>query len=118
MSETAQLRYQLHPQAAHRTVAGEVFVVTGDRAFHRLQAASSIALFDALSRSPAGACADELTDLLLREFAVTEAQARADVATFLATLVQRQLAVAVASDLSAPSPSRVAAPDFTAKVTK
>lgn len=97
-SATTQIRYHLHPQAAHRAVAGEVFVVTGDRAFHRLQAATAVALFAELGRTAAGSSEGELTDLLVRDFEVTQAQARADVTIFLATLVQRHLAVAATQD--------------------
>ena len=96
MTTTAQHRYRLHPQAAHRKVAGEVFVVTGDRAFHRLQATTAVDLFDALAQSAAGVSAQELSALLVQKYAVGEAEAQRDVAEFLATVQARQLAVSAA----------------------
>ena len=108
MTATTQLRYRLHPQAAHRKVAGEVFVVTGDRAFHRMQTTTAIALFDALGQAEAGASPGELVAALCQQFDVTKATAENDVADFIATLVTRQLAVPVdaprtAADLPSPA---------------
>ena len=93
MTTSTENRYRLHPQAASRKVAGEVFVVTDDRAFHRLHVATSVALFDALAGTANGVSPRELTELLLREFDVTPDQAAQDVADFLAALLARHLAV-------------------------
>ncbi len=108
MTATTQLRYRLHPQAAHRKVAGEVFVVTGDRAFHRMQTATAIALFDALGQAEAGATAAELVAALRQQFDVNKVMAENDVADFIETLVTRQLAVPVHPPRTAadcPSPA-------------
>lgn len=89
-------RFRLHPHAAHRAVASEVFVVTDDRAFHRLVNASAVTLFDALAQAPGGLSAQDLQSLLLAQFDVDPARARRDVDAFLQLLVERHLAVPVA----------------------
>ncbi len=109
MMATTEIRYRLHPQAAHRKVAGEVFVVTGDRAFHRMQNATAVDLFDALACADAGATAEELTALLLHTYDVPEHEARADVAAFLETLLARQLAVPAPASGSPGNPPAPAA---------
>ena len=114
MMATHELRYCLHPQAAHRKVAGEVFIVTGDRAFHRLQTVTAVDLFDSLAQSAAGMSADELTALLLQRYDVSETTARADVATFLQTLLARQLAVP--APLAQPAAADPATANVQAKV--
>ena len=109
MMGTQQHRYRLHPQAAHRKVAGELFVVTADRSFHRVQASTAVELFDALAQND-GATRDELVSLLTHGYDVTRATAEADVAAFLDTLLARQLAVAVDAstrDVPADSPKKV-----------
>lgn len=84
-------RYGLHPQAAHRAVAGEVFVVTGDRAFHRLSVPTAVELFEALAR---GACRRaDLVELLLERYQVTREQAETDVTAFLQVLLERQVVI-------------------------
>ena len=84
--------YALHPQAAWRTVGSEVFVVTHDRAFHRLREPSAVDLMRAIAagqvREP------ELVALLLRNYAVDAATAAADVSQFLHILTERHIAVA------------------------
>ncbi len=119
MTVATEHRYRLHPQAAHRKVAGEVFVVTGDRAFHRLQTATAVELFAALADAPEGASADELVQRLLTTYEVSEATARADVALFLDTLVTRQLAVSTGPNAERATPTApVEAPaDSPRKVT-
>ncbi len=111
---TTQIRYRLHPQAAHRKVGGEVFVVTGDRAFHRLHTATAIELFDALAITDDGVSAEELTALLRRDYDVSDALAQKDVAEFLDLLLSRQLAVPATS---VPSRDSDAPADPQAKVT-
>ena len=111
MTATAPIRYHLHPQAAHRKVAGEIFVVTGDRAFHRLHAATAVELFDALSQAKAGASVEELTRLLVQQYAVSEPQAREDVTAFLATLLERRLAEIDAAHVAD-------GPEFTTEMTQ
>ena len=106
MNTRAEVRYRIHPEAAHRVVAGEVFVVTGDRAFHRLHVATAIDLFGELAKN--GASARELAAVLTERYQVSPTQADQDVQDFVATLLERQLAVLeqsseIAGEISAPS---------------
>lgn len=87
----AATRFTVHPFAAHRTVAGEVFVVTADRAFHRMAAPTAVELFGMLS--PAGTTRDEMVARLVQRYRVDARQAGADVDAFLDSLVQRQVLV-------------------------
>lgn len=97
----ADTRFTLHPHAAHRTVGGEVFIVTDDRAFHRLESPTAIDLFQALARAVSagdgkpGASRAELVHLLVGRYDVTPEQAAADVDEFLYTLLERMVAVQV-----------------------
>lgn len=111
MSETKQQApsYSLHPRAAHRSVAGEVFVVSEDRGFHRLHGATSVALFGALrdSLDSTGVTVEELTSLLTAQFEVDVETAHADVVMFLNRLESKGIAV---SRDPAPTPPRDAFP--------
>ena len=84
-------RYAVHPLAAHRTVGGEIFVVTDDRAFHRISTPTAVDLFKALGT--AGARRDDLVALLVGRYRVQAEQAGADVDEFLASLVGKRVAV-------------------------
>lgn len=88
----AEPRYRLAATAAHREVAGEIFVITADRGFHRLEAPSAVLLFQLLSRAPRSAA--ELQEALVANFDVDPAVAHHDIAEFLLILVERQIAVA------------------------
>lgn len=92
MSVAGETKYSVHPRAAHRQVAGEVFVITEDRAFHRLATPTAVDLFQALVRGPA--TQQELVDLLSRRYQVQPDQAQADVTSFLRSLVDRRVLVA------------------------
>lgn len=89
----SRTRYVLHPQAAHRSVGGEVYIVTEDRAFHRLSTATAIDLFMALASGPS--TRDDLVTLLCQRFQVSHDRAQQDVDTFLQTLVDRHVAQCV-----------------------
>lgn len=91
----ADTRFALHPLAAHRLVGGEVFIVTDDRAFHRLDSPTAIDVFQALAEAPQGTTRAELVDLLVGRYQVSTEQAEADVDRFLHTLVERLVAVQV-----------------------
>lgn len=97
MTEQAQridgnsAHYAVHPQAAHRAVGGEIFIVTADRAFHRLSVPSAIDLFEAIVHGQGRR--DELVGLLVDRYRVGAQQADQDIATFLQTLVDRQVLV-------------------------
>jgi len=99
----ASTRFAVHPRAAWRKVAGEYFVVTPDRSFHRLTTATAVSVFAALTAAPA--TQHELVAEVVRQFEVTPAQAESDLRDFLATLLQRQLV----TSLEAPAPAR---PDY------
>lgn len=89
MSLPASARFAVHPRAAWRKVAGEFFVVTPDRSFHRLTTATAVTIFAALTTSPA--TQQELLAQVVSQFEVTPAQAEADLCDFLTTLLQRQV---------------------------
>lgn len=97
-------RFAVHPRAAWRKVAGEYFVVTPDRSFHRLTTATAVSIFAALTAAPA--TERELVAEVVRQFEVTPAQAETDLRDFLATLLQRQLV----TPLQAPSQAQDAHP--------
>ncbi len=97
----ANTRFALLPSAAYREVAGEIFVITADRAFHRLQTESAVLLFRLLSRGPRSA--QELQDALVAHFDVDAATAHHDIAEFLLILEQRQIAVADRPETNKPS---------------
>lgn len=92
LAPVAAPRYALLPSAAYREVAGEIFVITADRAFHRLQAESAVLLFRLLAAEPRSA--EELQAALVANFDVDVATAHHDIAQFLLILEQRQIAVA------------------------
>ncbi len=83
------MKYQLNPDAAFREVAGEVFVVTSDRALHQFTNATATTVFRTLRVGPAtvGALATELG----RHYEVDYNRALTDVSSFVATLVERDI---------------------------
>ncbi|GEM_PF-2995880 len=81
--------YQLKPSAAIREVAGEIFVVTEDRAFHHAHVPTAIDALAALRES--SRTLDELVELIAGRYNVEPDQARADLTDFLATLEQRRI---------------------------
>ncbi len=83
---------RIHPRAAWRNVGGEVFVITGDRAFHRLAAPTAVDLIKRLAAAPA--TVSELAELLVRDYQVDAATACLDVTTFVDTLLAKQIATA------------------------
>lgn len=86
--ELGQVR--LHPRAAWRTVAGEVFVVTDDRAFHRLAVPSATAIFAALEQGPTDL--DAIVAQLCERFEVEAGVARREADRFVRTLLDRGIA--------------------------
>lgn len=106
MTENKQLQYKLHPEAAHRSVAGEVFVVTADRAFHRMQSPTAHAIYEILAAGPATAA--QLSEMVHSRYAVAPSVANRDVAAFLSVLVERGLAVAETSAPPAAVDSTIA----------
>lgn len=95
-STAADPLYSLLPSAAHRDVAGEIFVITADRGFHRLEAPTAVLLFRLLAGGPRSAA--ELQDALVANFEVDPAVAHHDIAEFLHILVERQIAAANGPD--------------------
>jgi hypothetical protein len=83
-------------------VAGEVFVITADRGFHRLEAATAVLLFRLLAEGPRSAA--ELQDAMVANFEVDPAVAHHDIAEFLHILVARQIAAAGEPDAIQASP--------------
>ena len=110
-SQTKNL-YVLHPLAAHRTVAGEVFVVTADRGFHHLHGETSLHLFDSLHThsTQGGLTLDALVADLTAHFAVDTITAHRDVAAFLDRLLAAGIAVSrpsAESSTANPPPNEV-----------
>lgn len=101
-SPSAAPLYSLLPSAAHRDVAGEIFVITADRGFHRLEAATAVLLFRLLAGGPRTAA--ELQEALVANFEVDPAVANHDIAEFLHILVERQIAAASGPDAIQASP--------------
>lgn len=83
------VRYRVHPLAAHRCVGGEVFVVTDDRAFHRLLPGTAVDVFEAIAAGTADAVA--LAGLVAARYDVGLARALADILLFLDELVVRRV---------------------------
>ncbi len=89
-----QVRYALHPQLAHRAVGPEVFLVTDDRAFHRLSSSTSVELFEKMKQ---GKCRrDELVATLTERYEVSPERAAEDVDAFLQMLLERLVIVSLA----------------------
>lgn len=84
--------YAVHPLAAHRSVGGEVYVVTDDRAFHRLAVATAVDLFQTIVQQ-GGARREELVSLLVARYQVDPPRAGVDVDAFLQTMLDRHLLV-------------------------
>lgn len=84
-------RYTVHPHAAHRAVGGEIFIVTADRAFHRLSVPSAIDAFEAIVHGRG--LREDLVTLLVHRYQVGAQQADDDIGAFLQTLVDRQILV-------------------------
>jgi hypothetical protein len=85
-------RYAVHPRAAHRAVGGEVFIVTGDRAFHRLSVPSAVDLFAAVVAGQGDRA--QLLALLVARYAVNADVAARDLDAFLDALLSRGVLVA------------------------
>lgn len=83
------VRYCVHPQAAHRRVGGEFFVVTGDRAFHRLRLPTAVDAFAAIVAAPSTHA--ELVALLCGRYQVDAEAAGRDLAAYLQDLLAKQL---------------------------
>lgn len=92
------MRYQLHPNAAFRQVAGEVFIVTADRAMHQFTTPTALAVFHSMQKTPA--TVDEIALSLSQGFEVSVEQAAKDVASFIETLVDRQIVAPFALDVA------------------
>lgn len=90
---TTSTRYALLPSAAHREVAGEVFVITADRGFHRLETTSAVAVFQLLAAAPHSV--EELAAAITATHEIDLATATEDIGEFIGTLVDRHIAHAV-----------------------
>lgn len=95
MEETKVIRYRLRDDAARREVGGEFFIVTADRAMHRIAAQSGVSVLRLLAERPHSVA--ELTAALAPRFDADMATIRTDVETFVATLQARGIALEVAS---------------------
>lgn len=86
-------RYALLPTAAHREVAGEIFVITGDRGFHRLESTTAVAVFRLLAGAPRSV--EELAAAITATHQIDLATATDDIAEFIGTMIERHIAQAV-----------------------
>ena len=78
------------PQIDHRTIGGEAFIITAsDSKIHSLNAVGTF-VFDCCDGKTETAA---IIQAVVAEFEVDEAQARADVNAFLASLEQRKMVV-------------------------
>ena len=82
-------RYRVHPHAAHRCVGGEIFVVTDDRAFHRLLPGTAVDVFQAVVAGTTDAMA--LAKLIAERYEVAGDRAATDIRSFLDDLVSRRV---------------------------
>lgn len=85
--------YALLPTAAHREVAGEIFVITTDRGFHRLETTTAVAVFRMLTGAPR--TVEELAAAITATHEIDLATATGDIAEFIGTLIERHIAQAV-----------------------
>jgi hypothetical protein len=81
----AMPRYTVHKHVAWREIDGEVFLVTPDSRLHDIRPGSGHLIFQAIQ---AGGDEERAADLLVERFEVGREQARADVAAFVAKLVE------------------------------
>ena len=88
-------RFSLHPKVAVRAVAGEIFLVSDDRAFHHAHVPVAVDTIAALRKAPQSE--DELVQMVTARYDVDDATARSDMRSFLLTLVQRKVAVTTES---------------------
>ena len=85
----------LNPDAAYREVAGEVFIVTPDRALHHLSLPTAVTIVQTLRAGPVDAPA--IVSAVTARFDVDEARAHADVSAFLKTLMERAIVLEVST---------------------
>ena len=83
--------YEIRSDAAVRAVAGEIFVVSDDRAFHHAHIPTAVDTLNALRQGPQTVA--QLTELICSRYEVDAALAEQDVQRFLRLLVERQIAV-------------------------
>lgn len=95
MAEANQVRYRLRDDAARREVGGEFFIVTADRAMHRIAAKSGVSVLRLLAEQPHSVA--ELATALAPRFDADFETIRADVEAFVATLRARGIALEDAS---------------------
>ncbi|MBI5608612.1 MAG: PqqD family protein [Deltaproteobacteria bacterium] len=100
--------YTMHPAAAAREVAGEIFVVTDDRGLHRLEVPTAVTICRSLMAGPADR--EALVAQLVADFEVEWDVAARDLDAFVALLVERRIAVQCAPT---PPPPLSAAADST-----
>lgn len=82
--------YSIRPDVAYREVAGEIFLVSDDRAFHHVHLPTAVDTVVALREGPK--TEDTLVSLLTMRFDVDERTAREDLSVFLKLLVERNVA--------------------------
>ena len=88
MREDAEIRYQIHPDAAWQEAADEIFVVTADNRLHNLRDAVSVTLWHTLQ---AGVSIDALVDQVVTEFDVSGDEALEDIQSFIDDAEERAL---------------------------
>lgn len=90
--QLTSLKYTLHPKVAFRAVAGEIFLVSDDRAFHHAHLPTAIDALKALRMAPQSE--DDLVALVTHRYSVDATTARADIRGFLQILRDRMIVVA------------------------
>lgn len=96
MTSEEQTTYRVHPLASHRVVGGEVFIVTADRAFHRLSVPTAVDAFLEIAKGTVRRA--ELDALIVARYRVSTQQAHEDVGAFLQSLLDKQVIVATETE--------------------
>jgi len=94
--------WRLRQGAAWRDVGGEVFVITEDRAFHRVRTASGADILRAIAAAPV--TADSLAELVVARYAVDRPTAARDIERFLADLDRLGIAAITAVEAGPGAP--------------
>jgi NADH:ubiquinone oxidoreductase subunit B-like Fe-S oxidoreductase len=86
------VRYALVGAPLHRPVGDEVFVLTADSRMHWMRNATATALWNALVTAGRRGCAwSELVETVTTQFDVSREEAAADLAPFVARMVEAGL---------------------------
>ena len=89
-------KYALHPKLAYRAIAGELFVVSEEGAFHHAHLPTAVDILSSLRDTPQST--EELVALITKKYNVETATAGQDVKEFLEMLQTRKIVVTTKSE--------------------